>query len=147
MSGQVIKNRKARYNYELLDTYTAGLSLKGTEVKSLREGKLSFVDSFCYFSNGELWVKSLHIAEYEQGNINNHDPVRDRKLLLKKRELNKIEKKKNEKGLTIVPTKVFFSDRGLAKMEIALARGKKTFDKRDSIKDKDVKRQMDRGHR
>ena len=118
--------------------------LTGTEVKSLREGKGNISDAFCVFQNGELWVKSMHISEFKQGSYNNHDPKRLRKLLLKKNELHKILSKVKEKGVTLIPVKVFFSDRGFAKVEIALARGKKQFDKREDLKKKDAQREMDR---
>ena len=118
--------------------------LTGTEVKSLREGKASFSDSFCVMQNGELWVKNLHISEYKQGSYNNHEPKRQRKLLLNKKELQKIVSKLKEKGTTIIPTQLYFNERGYAKLDIAIARGKKLFDKRESIKEKDVRRQMQR---
>lgn len=118
--------------------------LLGTEVKSLRAGRASFNDSYCLIHKGEIWVKSLHIAEYSHGTVNNHDPVRDRKLLLEKREIRKIEAKLKEKGYTLIPLRIFFTDKNLAKMEIGLARGKKMHDKRDSIKQKDAEREMKR---
>ena len=118
--------------------------LLGTEVKSLREGKASFNDSYCLVHKGEIWVKSLHIAQYSHGTVNNHDPVRDRKLLLQKREIKKIEAKLKEKGCTLIPLSIFFNDKGLAKMEIGLAKGKKLHDKRETIKQKDVEREMKR---
>lgn len=137
-----LKNRKARYNYEFIDLYKAGLSLKGTEIKSIREGKVTMGEAFCVFKNGELFVRNMHIAPYTQGTYANHDPLRERKLLLHKRELEKLKDKAEEKGLTIVPVRLFVNDRGLAKLEIALAKGKKLHDKRDSIKDKDTKREL-----
>lgn len=137
-----LKNRKARYNYEFIDLYKAGLSLKGTEIKSIREGKVTMGEAFCVFKNGELFVRNMHIAPYTQGTYANHDPLRERKLLLHKRELEKLKDKAEEKGLTIVPVRLFLNDRGLAKLEIALAKGKKLHDKRDSIKDKDTKREL-----
>ena len=118
--------------------------LLGTEVKSLREGKASFADSYCVVHKDEIWVKSLHIAEYSHGTANNHDPVRDRKLLLTKREIRRIAAQLKEKGFTLVPLRIFFSEKGLAKMEIGLARGKKLHDKRESIRKKDVEREMKR---
>ena len=118
--------------------------LLGTEVKSLREGKASFADSYCIVHKNEIWVKSLHIAEYSHGTTNNHDPVRDRKLLLTKREIRRIAAQLKEKGFTLVPLRIFFSEKGLAKMEIGLARGKKLHDKRESIRKKDVEREMKR---
>ena len=120
------------------------MALVGTEVKSLREGRASFNDSYCFFMNGELFIRSLHISEYTKGTSNNHDPVRERKLLLNKKELRKIEARIKEKGYTIVPLKIFFSENGLAKIEIGLGKGKKLFDKRDSIKQRDVDREMKR---
>lgn len=140
----LIKNRKARHDYELLDTYTAGLKLVGTEIKSIRQGKANLVDSYCYFEGGELYVKNMHIAEYDHGNINNHEPLRERKLLLSRRELDKLEKKLKDQGLTIVTLRMYVNDRGWAKLDIALARGKKQHDKRDSLKEKQLKRDMDR---
>lgn len=118
--------------------------LTGTEVKSLRDGRASFNDSYCYFHKGELWIKSLHIAEYSHGTVNNHDPVRERKLLLQKRELRKMEAKIKEKGFTIVPLRIFFSEKGLVKMEIGLGKGKKHYDKRETIKQRDTEREMKR---
>ncbi|MEQ9168018.1 MAG: SsrA-binding protein SmpB [Fulvivirga sp.] len=139
-----IKNKRAKFEYEFIDTYLAGLVLKGTEIKSIREGKVNLQDGYCYFRKGELYSKGIHISPYAQGSFYNHEEGRERKLLLKKQELGKLESKMNEKGLTIIPTRLFINDRGLAKMEIALAKGKKTHDKRDSIKDKDLKREFDR---
>lgn len=139
-----IKNRKASFEYEWIERFVAGIKLVGTEIKSIRGGKVNLTDSYCQFYNGELFVKNLHIAEYEMGNINNHEAKRDRKLLLNKKELQKLERKTKETGLTIVPVKLFINESGLAKLEIVLARGKKTYDKRESIKQKDVKRDMDR---
>ena len=118
--------------------------LLGTEVKSLREGRASFNDSYCLIHKGDIWLKSLHIAEYSHGNVNNHDPVRDRKLLLKKREIKKIEEKLKEKGYTLVPLRIYFNEKRFAKIEVGLAKGKKLFDKRESIKQKDVEREMKR---
>ena len=139
-----IKNKKAWHDYEILDKFVAGMQLTGTEIKSIRAGKASLVDSYCYFNQGELFVKGMHIAEYEFGNLFNHFPKRDRKLLLKRRELNKLEKKIKEKGLTIVALKIFIAKSSYAKLEIALARGKKEFDKREDIKKKDTRRELDR---
>jgi len=139
-----LSNRKAYYEYHIEAKYIAGLVLTGTEVKSLREGKASFMDSYCGFNDGELYVRSLHIAEYTHGSVYNHEPVRERKLLMQKRELRKLEGKIKDKGYTIVPLRIFFSEKGLAKMEIGLGKGKKVFDKRESIKsretDRDIKR-------
>lgn len=139
-----IKNRKARFEYHFLDTYSAGLKLMGTEIKSIREGKVNLQEAFCYFNNHELFIKQMHISPYSQGTHYNHEPTRERKLLLKKKELAKLESKMNEKGLTIIPTRLFINNRGLAKLDIALARGKKLFDKRDDIKQRDVNRELDR---
>lgn len=139
-----IKNRKVSFEYELIERFVAGIKLVGTEIKSIRGGKANLSESYCQFYSGELFVKNLHISEYEMGTCNNHEARRDRKLLLNRKELNKLEKKVKESGLTIVCTKLFIIDRGLAKLEIALARGKKTYDKRESLKEKDSKREMDR---
>lgn len=139
-----IKNRSAFHEYFIDNTYVAGIVLTGTEVKSLRTGKASFNDAYCIIHKGEVWVKSLHIAEYSHGTVNNHDPVRDRKLLLQKREINKIESKLKEKGYTLIPLRIFFNDKNLIKVEIGLARGKKLHDKRETIKKRDVEREMKR---
>jgi len=139
-----IRNRSAFHEYFIEDKYDAGMVLTGTEVKSLREGKVSFNDSYCFFNRGELWIRSLHIAEYSHGTVNNHDPIRERKLLLNKRELRKIESKMKEKGYTIVPLRIFFNEKGMAKMEIGLGKGKKSYDKRETIKQRDVEREMKR---
>jgi SsrA-binding protein len=139
-----IKNRSAWHEYFIDTTYEAGVALLGTEVKSIRAGKVSFNDSYCLIHKGEMWLKSLHIAEYSHGNLNNHEPLRDRKLLLQKREIKKIEAKLKEKGYTIIPLRLYFNDKNLIKMEIGLARGKKLHDKRDTIKQKDVEREMKR---
>jgi len=139
-----IKNRKATFEYELVERFVAGMKLVGTEIKSIRNGKVGLVDSYCQFFGNELYVKNLHIAEYEMGNINNHIAKRDRKLLLNRKELDKLAKKVKESGFTIVPVKLFVNEKGLAKLEIALARGKKTYDKRETLKTKDAKRDIDR---
>lgn len=139
-----IKNRKASFEYELLERFTAGIVLTGTEVKSVRAGKVSFVDSFCILSNGELWAKGIHIAEYEHGGHYNHEPKRDRKLLLNRTELKKIDRKTKEKGFTIVPLRIFFSEKGFLKLEIAIARGKKLYDKREDLKKHDASIEMKR---
>lgn len=139
-----IKNRSAYHDYFIEDKYDAGMVLAGTEVKSIREGKVNFVDSFCVFHQGELWVRNMHIAEYRLGTTNNHLAVHDRKLLLTKKELRKLENKIKEKGYTIVPLRIFFSEKGLAKMEIGLGKGKKTYDKRESIKQRDTEREIKR---
>lgn len=139
-----IRNKKAFFEYEMLETFVAGIQLVGTEIKSIRSAKASLVDSYCQFHMGELYVKNMHISEYDFGNINNHVAKRDRKLLLQKRELDKLAKKLKESGLTIVPLKLFIIERGFAKLEIALAKGKKVYDKRETLKEKDSKRDMDR---
>jgi SsrA-binding protein len=139
-----IKNRSAYFEYYIDDKYVAGISLLGTEVKSLRTGRASFNDSYCLIHKGELWIKSLHIAEYSHGTVNNHDPVRDRKLLLTKRELKKLETKIKEKGYTIIPLRIFFNDKNLFKLEIGLAKGKKLHDKRETIKQRDTERELKR---
>jgi SsrA-binding protein len=139
-----LSNRKAYYEYSFKAKYIAGMVLQGTEIKSIRSGKVSFNDSYCIFDKGELYVKSLHIAEYNFGNINNHEPMQERKLLLNKKELRKLENQIKEKGFTIIPLKIFISEKGFAKIEIGLGKGKKIFDKRETIKtretDRDVKR-------
>ena len=137
-----IRNRSAYFEFFIEDKYDAGIVLAGTEVKSLRAGRASFNDSYCYFNKGELWIKSLHIAEYSHGISNNHNPVRERKLLLQKKELKKIETKIKEKGFTVVPLRIFFSEKGLAKIEIGLGKGKKTYDKRETIKQRDTDREI-----
>jgi SsrA-binding protein len=142
-----IKNRKVTFEFELIEKYVAGIKLTGTEIKSIRAGKVNLTESYCQFYGGELFVKNLHISEYDFGTCNNHEARRDRKLLLNRKELNKLEKKVKESGLTIVCVKMFINERGLAKLEIALARGKKTYDKRESLKLKDSKRDMDRAMR
>ena len=139
-----IRNRSAFHEYFFDDKWIAGMILTGTEVKSLRAGKASFNDSYCILHKGELWIKSLHIAEYSHGSINNHDPIRERKLLLQKRELKKIEGKLKEKGYTLIPLRIFFNEKNLAKVEIGLGKGKKLHDKRDTIKKRDVEREMKR---
>ena len=139
-----IKNKKASHDYEFLEKFIAGIILSGTEIKSLRLGKATLSDSYCFFNNGELFIKGMHIAEYWWGNLNNHDPLRERKLLLTSRELRKIERKIKESGLTIIVIKVFINDRGLAKAEIAISKGKKEYDKRETLKRKDASREMDR---
>lgn len=139
-----IKNKRATFDYELLDTFTAGMVLTGTEIKSIRLGKASLVDTFCILEKGELWVKNMYVSEYFYGSYNNHNARRERKLLLNKKELKKIERLVKETGHTIVPTRLFLNDRGLAKLNIAVAKGKKQYDKRQSLKEKDDKRMMDR---
>jgi SsrA-binding protein len=139
-----IKNRSAYFEYYIDDKYVAGIMLTGTEVKSLREGKASFNDSYCVFHNGELWIRSFHISEYTHGTVNNHDPIRERKLLLNRRELKKLESKLKDKGYTIVPLRLFFNEKNLAKLEIGLGKGKKLHDKRESIKQRDTEREIKR---
>ncbi|MBY0536728.1 MAG: SsrA-binding protein SmpB [Chitinophagaceae bacterium] len=139
-----IQNRSVYHDYFIDDTFEAGMVLVGTEVKSIREGKVNFADSFCLFFKDELWVRNLHIAEYRFGTTNNHIAVHDRKLLLTKKELRKLQAKMKEKGFTIVPVKIYFNEKGLAKMSIGLARGKKDYDKRETIKKKDAEREMKR---
>jgi len=140
----VIRNKKASHDYEFLDKYIAGIQLTGTEIKSIRSGKATLTDSFCVFRDGELFIKGMHISEYWWGNLYNHDPLRERKLLLTARELRKIERKVKEGGLTVIAIKVFINDRGLAKAEIAISRGKKEYDKRESLKRRDSERELDR---
>lgn len=140
-----IRNKKASFEYEFIERFVAGIVLSGTEIKSIRAGKASLVDSYCYFSGTELYVKNMNVAEYWWGTYNRHDPRRDRKLLLTRKELRKLARAVQEKGLTIVPVKLFIADNGYAKLDIALARGKREFDKRQSIKDKDMRRERDRG--
>ena len=139
-----IKNRSAFHEYFFDNKYVAGVVLTGTEVKSLREGKASFNDSYCIIHKGEMWLKSLHIAEYSHSTTNNHDPIRDRKLLLQKREISKIEGKLKEKGYTLIPLRIFFNEKNLIKVEIGLGKGKKLHDKRETIKKRDVEREMKR---
>ena len=139
-----IRNRSAYFEYYVDDKYTAGLALLGTEVKSLRAGKANFNDSYCLFQNGELWIRSLHISEYSHGTVNNHDPVRERKLLLSKRELKKLDSRIKEKGYTIIPLRIYFNEKNLAKLEIGLAKGKKLHDKRETIKQRDTEREIKR---
>ena len=139
-----IKNRRATFDYEIIETYTAGIVLTGTEIKSIRSGKAGLTDTFCFINNDEVWVKNMYIAEYFYGTYNNHSARRDRKLLLTKKELRKIEGAARNNGFTIVPTRLFINDKGLAKVIIAIAKGKKEYDKRDSIKERDDRREMDR---
>ena len=142
-----IKNKRATFDYEIIEKFTAGIQLTGTEIKSIRLGKASLVDTFCYFARHELFVKNMHIAEYWWASINNHDPKRDRKLLLNMKELTKLKKKSQEKGLTIVALRLFLNDKGLAKLDIALVKGKKEYDKREDLKLKDARREMDRARK
>lgn len=137
-----IRNKRASYEYEFIDKYVAGIMLKGTEIKSIREGKVNLQDGYCLFLKDELFARNIHISPYKQGTHFNHEPTRERKLLLNKRELHKLKQKSEEKGLSIIPIKLFTNARGLAKLEIALARGKKLYDKRQSIKEKDLKHEL-----
>lgn len=139
-----IENRRARFDYQFLDTLVAGLVLRGTEIKSIREGKAGLSDSYCYFRNDELFVKNLHISEYADASFYQHEALRERKLLLSRQELNKLLKKVKDQCLTVIPTRLFINDKGFAKMEIALAKGKKLYDKRDDIKKRDIEREMNR---
>ena len=139
-----IKNKRATFDYEIIDTFTAGIVLTGTEIKSIRLGKAGLTDTFCFVNNGELWVKNMYIAEYSFGSYNNHSVRRDRKLLLHRKEIGQLEKAGKEKGCSIIRLKVLMSEKGLAKMVIALARGKKVYDKRQSIKEREDKRAIDR---
>jgi len=139
-----IKNRRATYEYELLDKYIAGMVLKGTEIKSIKEGKVNLQDGYCYANDGELFVKGIHITPYAQGTHYNHEPTRERKLLLKKSEIRKLTSRMEEKGLTLIPIRLFVNERGIAKLEIALARGKKLHDKRQSLREKEAQRELSR---
>ena len=140
-----IKNRRATFDYTISDTYTAGIVLTGTEIKSIRLGKASLADTFCYIHEGEVWVKNMYVAEYAFGSYNNHAARRDRKLLLTRRELRHLAQAVKTKGLTIVATRAYIADNGYAKLHIALAKGKKEYDKRASIKEKDIRRELERG--
>jgi len=140
----VIKNKRASFDFELMDFFTAGIVLTGTEIKSIRLGKASLSDSYCILVEGELWAKGIQISEYFFGSYSNHVPRRDRKLLLNKKELRKLTRLTKETGFTIVPTKMFINEKGLAKLDIAVAKGKKTYDKRETLREKDDKREMDR---
>jgi SsrA-binding protein len=139
-----IRNKRASFEYQFLDTYIAGIMLTGTEIKSVRQGKVNLQDGYCLFLDQQLLVKQMHISIYSEGTHYNHDPLRDRKLLLQKRELIKLNARLQDQGLTIVPVRLFINERGFAKLEIALAKGKKLYDKREDIKSKDVKREMER---
>lgn len=139
-----IKNRRATFDYEISDTFTAGLVLTGTEIKSIRQGKAGLTDSYCIVQNGEVWIKGMHVAEYFYGSYNNHSARRDRKLLLNKKEIAKLQKAYDDTGFTIVPMKIFISDRGYAKLVVGIGRGKKQYDKRQSIKEREDKRNIDR---
>jgi SsrA-binding protein len=139
-----IRNRQATFEYELLDKYIAGIVLTGTEIKSIREGKVNLQDGYCFFNHGELFVKGINITPYAQGTHYNHEATRERKLLLKRSEIKKLEGKIEEKGLTLIPLRMFINDRGFAKMEIAIGRGKKLHDKRSTMKERDAKRELNR---
>ncbi len=139
-----IRNKQANFEFELLEKLVAGLVLTGSEIKSIREGKATLTEGYCYISRGEAFIKGMNITPYAEGSYYNHEAIRERKLLLKKTEIKKLEKKSQEKGLTIVPLRLFISDRGLAKLEIAIARGKKIHDKREQIKERDIKRELSR---
>ncbi|MEG1700857.1 MAG: SsrA-binding protein SmpB [Alistipes sp.] len=138
-----IRNKRATFDYEILEEWVAGIVLVGTEIKSIRAGKVSLTDSYCYFEKNELWIRGVNISEYEWGSCNNHTPRRDRKLLLTGRELTKLERAAQDKGLTIVGLRLFLNERGLAKAVVGLARGRKSFDKREYLKEGDAKREMD----
>ena len=144
MKSVEIKNKRAKFDYEWLETFTAGLQLVGTEIKSIRQSKVSLAEAYAYMEGGEVFVRNMHISEYDHGNINNHEPLRVRKLLLHKTEILKIEKMLKVQGNTIIPTKLFISEKGFAKLNIAIAKGKKTHDKRESLKEKDAKREINR---
>jgi len=146
-SDTVIRNKKASHDYEFIEKFIAGIKLSGTEIKSIRLGKATIADSYCVFREGELYIKGMHVSEYWWGNLNNHDPLRERKLLLTRRELSKLERKVKETGLTIIVIKVFINDRGLAKAEIALSKGKKEYDKRETLRRKDSERELDRARK
>lgn len=139
-----IRNRRASFEYSFLEKYTAGIMLMGTEIKSIRQGKINLTDAYCLFLGEGLYIRQMNISKYNEGTHYNHDPLRDRKLLLTRRELRKLQNSLKDVGLTMVPTRMYISDRGFAKVEIALAKGKKLYDKRDSIKEKDIKRSMER---
>jgi len=148
MPGKInIRNKKAFHDYEILDRYTAGLQLSGTEIKSIRNGRVSLVEAYCLFENGELYVRGMQVADYAWASFNSHVPGRDRKLLLNRQELRKLQRKVKESGLTIAALKLFISNSGYAKLEIGLARGKREYDKRETIKRNDTQRQMDRLHK
>ncbi|MBE0654103.1 MAG: SsrA-binding protein SmpB [Bacteroidales bacterium] len=142
-----IKNKRAYFDYEILEKLSAGMVLTGTEVKSIRNGKVSLGDSYCFIREGEMFIRGMQIAEYKFGTYNNHSPERERKLLLLRKEIKRMDRKTRETGNTIVPLRIYFSNSGYAKIDLALAKGKKQYDKRESIKQKDAKRQMDRLHK
>ena len=144
MNQITIKNKRASFDYELLETFTAGIVLTGTEIKSIRLGKASLVDTFAIVERGEVWVKNMYVAEYAFGTYNNHAPRRDRKLLLNRKEIRRLQTATKDRGFTIVPTRLYINERGLAKLTLAIARGKKEYDKRQSIRERDDRREMDR---
>lgn len=139
-----IRNKRATFDYEILEEFIAGVVLVGTEIKSIRAGKASLTDSYCYFQDGELWIRGVNISEYDWGTCNNHVPRRDRKLLLQRKELNKLQRQLQDRGLTVVGLRMFLSERGFAKIVISLARGRKAYDKREYLKENDAKREMDK---
>jgi SsrA-binding protein len=139
-----IKNKKAYFDYHFLETFQAGIQLLGTEVKAIRENNCNLADSYCYVKNGEIWIKNMHVSKYEMGTHYNHEPLRDRKLLLTKREIKKIEHKLKDKGITLIPVRIYVNERGWIKVELALAKGKKLYDKREDIKQRDMKREIER---
>lgn len=139
-----IRNKRATFDYEILEEFIAGIVLVGTEIKSIRAGKASLTDSYCYFQDGELWIRGVNISEYDWGTCNNHVPRRDRKLLLQRKELNKLQRQLQDRGLTVVGLRMFLSERGFAKIVIGLARGRKAYDKREYLKENDAKREMDK---
>ena len=142
---KICTNKKAYFEYEVLDKYVAGIQLVGSEVKSIRDAKVSIAEAYCYFADEEMFIKSMHVSEYKQsGKYDNHEPTRERKLLLNKKEIIKLKRGKNEKGLTIIPLAVMLTNRGLIKIEIGLCKGKKLYDKRESLKEKDIKRDLER---
>ena len=142
-----IKNKRASFDYEFIDVFTAGIVLTGTEIKSIRAGKAGLVDTYCYFVQGEMWVKNMYVAQYLQGSYNNHVERRERKLLLNRKELRNLEADAKNPGFTIVPTRLYINENGLAKLDIALAKGKKEFDKRQTLKEKEDRREMDRARK
>ncbi|MDO4200663.1 MAG: SsrA-binding protein SmpB [Bacteroidales bacterium] len=139
-----IKNKRASFDYEFIDTFTAGIVLTGTEIKSIRAGKASLVDTYCYINNGEIWVKNMYVALYSEGSYNNHVERRERKLLLNRKEIRNLQEDTKAPGFTIVPVRLFINEKGLAKLDIALARGKKEYDKRQTLKEKEDRREIDR---
>ncbi len=139
-----IRNKRASFEFQFLDIYTAGIALRGTEIKSIRQQKVNLQDAYCYINEQGVFIKNMHISVYDKGTYLNHEPLRERRLLLQKKEINKLTKKLDDQGMSLIPIKLFITDRGFAKMEIALAKGKKLFDKREDMKEKDAKRELDR---